>query len=510
MFDALFLGLSAILEWQNILAMAAGVIGGVLAGAVPGLSATMAVALLLPLTYGLSPLFALGLMAGMHNGAAYGGSIPAILLRIPGTPAAVATTFDGYPLARSGRVAHALKVSVLSSAVGGVVSAIALMLIAPPLADIALQFGPPEIFWVSVFGVASTAVLMGKDPVKGMMAGCIGLFLGMIGLDHVTGVDRFTFGLIELSGGLPLPIVLMALFGVPAAWMMAEKAPGAGLDVGGLDLKREKDRLRDWPWRDILPAWLRGSSIGVFIGILPGLGGAVSSIVAYGSQKQASKDPESFGKGNTSGVAVAECANNADNAASMIPALTLGIPGSGVAAIVLAGLLIHGFESGPQLFTDHAETVFGYIWAMMFTSIMLILIGGGLATRLFAQVLRTPPMIMMPIVVGLAVIGTYTYENNIFNVYLLFGLGFLGYALDRLSFPVAPVILGLFLGPKIEYNLRVSLLISQDDPSIFWTRPISIGFALATILVIFYPLFRNGATSLCRSWKAGRAARQPR
>ena len=176
MFDALFLGLSAILEWQNILAMAAGVIGGVLAGAVPGLSATMAVALLLPLTYGLSPLFALGLMAGMHNGAAYGGSIPAILLRIPGTPAAVATTFDGYPLARSGRVAHALKVSVLSSAVGGVVSAIALMLIAPPLADIALQFGPPEIFWVSVFGVASTAVLMGKDPVKGMMAGCIGPF----------------------------------------------------------------------------------------------------------------------------------------------------------------------------------------------------------------------------------------------------------------------------------------------------------------------------------------------
>ncbi len=503
MFEPLAQGLHAILEWQNLAAMVAGVIGGVTAGAIPGLSATMAVALLLPLTYGLNPLLALGLMAGLHNGAAYGGSIPAILLRIPGTPAAVATTFDGYPLAQSGRVAHALKVSVVSSAIGGMVSAIALMTIAPPLADIALLFGPTEIFWVSVFGIASTAVLVGKDPIKGLIAGCLGLLLGLIGLDHVTGVDRFTFGLIELSGGLPLPIVLMALFGVPAAWMMAEQKAKDGLDLTTLDSRKERDRIRDWPWRTILPAWLRGGLIGTFVGILPGLGGAVSSVVAYGSQKRAAKDADTYGKGNTAGVAVAECANNADNAASMIPALTLGVPGSGVAAIVLAGLLIHGLEPGPQLFTDKPDVVFGYMWAMLLTAIMLIFVGGGIATKLFAQVLRVPPMLLMPIIVALAVIGTYTYENSIFNVYLLFALGFVGYALDRLSFPVAPVILGLFLGPKVEYNLRVSLLISQDDWSVFWTRPISLVILLATIFVIVLPLVQHRIKDAIQRYRTG-------
>jgi putative tricarboxylic transport membrane protein len=505
MLESLSQGLFAVLEWQNLIAMAAGVFGGVTAGAIPGLSATMAVALMLPLTYGLNPLFALGLMAGLHNGAAYGGSIPAILLRIPGTPAAVATTFDGYPMAQSGRVAHALKVSVVSSAIGGVVSAIALMTLAPPLADMALKFGPPEIFWVSVFGIVSTAVLIGKDPIKGLMAGCLGLLLGLVGLDHVTGVDRFTFGVIELSGGLPLPIVLMALFGVPAAWMMAEKRPDEAFDVSGLDYRKENDRLRDWPWRAILPAWVRGGVIGTFVGILPGLGGAVSSVVAYGSQKRAAKDGDSYGGGNTAGVAVAECANNADNAASMIPALTLGIPGSGVAAIVLAGLLIHGMEPGPQLFSDRPDVVFGYMWAMMLTAMMLVLVGGGLATRLFAQVLRVPSMLMMPIIVALAVIGTYTYENSIFNVYLLFALGFVGYALDRLSFPVAPVILGLFLGPKVEYNLRVSLLISQDDWSVLWTRPISLAILIATVLIIFLPLIRRGVRDAVARGRAGAA-----
>jgi putative tricarboxylic transport membrane protein len=322
------------------------------------------------------------------------------------------------------------------------------------------------------------------------------LFLGLVGLDHVTGVERYTLGLIELSAGLPLAIVLMALFGVPAAWMMAEKKPDESLDISVFSRNEKSDRIRYWPWREILPAWCRGGFLGIFVGILPGLGGAVSSVVAYGSQKRSAKDPESYGKGNIAGVAVAECANNADNAASMIPALTLGIPGSGVAAIVLAGLLIHGMEPGPQLFSDHPDVVFGYMWAMMLTSLMLILVGGALSTKVFAQVLRVPPAIMMPIIVSLAVIGTYTFENNIFNVYLLFALGFVGYALDRLDFPVAPVILGLFLGPKVEFNLRISLLISQDDLSILWTRPISIVIIVATVLVIFSPLIRRAVRTV--------------
>lgn len=490
MFDPFAAGLESILQWQNVLAMMAGLSGGVIAGAIPGLSATMAVALLLPLTYGLDPLLALALMAGLHNGAAYGGSIPAILLRVPGTPAAVATTFDGYPLAQKGFVTEALQIAVVSSAIGGVISAVALMTLAPPLANLALAFGPPEIFWVSIFGLVSIALLIGNDPLKGLLAVCIGLVLGMVGLDYVTGSQRFTFGILELTSGLPLAVVLIALFGLPAALQMGERGPGRGADISSLKSKA-KDRIESWPWRTILPAWVRGSVIGVFVGILPGLGGAVSSVMAYGSQKSASKDPDSYGKGNPAGVAVAECANNADNAASLIPALTLAIPGSGVAAIVLAGLLIHGLEPGPQLFANRPDVVYGYMWAMLLTSAMLVFVGGGLATRLFARVLQVPPVLLMPIIVCLTVIGTFTFENSFFNVYVLCVLGLAGYALDRLDFPVPPIILALFLGPKVEFNLRISLRISRDDWSVLWTGPISQALIAATIFILLVPVIKR-------------------
>ena len=494
--DAFFSGLASISSWHNIIAMTVGLFCGVIAGAIPGLSATMAVALLLPLTFGLDPLFALALMAGIHNGAAYGGSIPAILLKIPGTPAAVATTFDGYPMAQRGQVRRALKISVVSSAVGGIVSAIALMTIAPPLADLALAFGPPEIFWISIFGLVSTAVLIGDDAVKGLLAVCIGLLLGSVGIDAVTGVERFTFGSIYLSSGLPLAIVLIALFGLPSAFQLGEKGGGSSsFQSTMLPAAASRDSMMQWPWKNILPAWVRGAATGVFVGILPGLGGAVSSVIAYGSQKRSSKNPSSFGQGNPSGLAVAECANNADNAASLIPALTLAIPGSGVAAIVLAGLLIHGLEPGPQLFSDHPNIVYGYMWAMLITSAMLILVGGPLATQLFAQVLRVPPALMMPLIVCLTVVGTYTFQNSMFHVYVLFVLGLVGYALDRLKFPVPPVILALFLGPKVEFNLRISLRLSQDDWSIFWTRPISIALIIATIGVLLVPMLKSWVLS---------------
>lgn len=491
MLEAFATGFHSITMWQNILAMLVGLTGGVIAGAIPGLSATMAVALLLPLTYGLDPLFALALIAGIHNGAAYGGSIPAILLRIPGTPAAVATTFDGYPMAQQGFAGRALRIAVLSSAVGGIVSAVALMTLAPPLANVALAFGPPEIFWVSIFGLVSTAVLIGNDALKGLLAACIGLLLGTVGIDAVTGVERFTFGSIDLASGLPLAVVLIALFGLPAAFQIGERTglKTAGKRILPVDLGR--DSIAAWPWRRIVPAWVRGSFLGVFVGILPGLGGAVSSITAYGSQKRSAGNPEAYGTGDPAGLAVAECANNADNAASLIPALTLAIPGSGVAAVVLAGLLIHGLEPGPQLFSQHPDVVYGYMWAMLFTSAMLVVVGGPLATRFFSQVLYLPSTVLMPVVVCLTVVGTYTFENSMFHVYLLLALGVVGYALDRLEFPVPPIILALFLGPKVEFNLRISLRLSQDDWSIFWTRPISIGLILATVLVILLPLLRS-------------------
>jgi len=499
MFESLLQGLGAILDPLILLAMVTGLVGGVLAGAIPGLSATMAVALLLPLTYSMEPLVALSFMAGIHNGAAYGGSIPAILLRIPGTPAAVATTFDGYPMSRKGETVYALKLSALSSAVGGVASAIALMLLAPPLAQAALAFGPPEIFWVSVFGLVSTSVLIGKDPLKGLMAACIGLVLGSVGIDTVTGAERLTFGLLELATGLPLAIVLIALFGLPAALQIAERS---GRSASGEPASEDAPiasrfanpkpsrPMREWCWRRILPAWVRGSGYGIFVGILPGLGGAVSSVIAYGSERRASRTPEAFGSGAIEGVAVAESANNADNAASMIPALTLAIPGSGVAAVVLAGLLIHGLEPGSQLFVDDAPIVFGYMWAFLITSVLLVVVGGALAIRVFSRILDVPPAILAPVIVILTVVGAFTYQNSFFAVYLLALLGVFGYFLDRLGFPAPPAILALFLGPKVEFNLRISLRISQDDWSIFFTRPISAVIALATLALVIAGIWR--------------------
>ena len=323
MIEPFYNSLWVILEWQNILAMVVGVIGGIIFGAIPGLTATMGIALLIPLTFGMSPLMALGMMAGIHNGGSYGGAIPAVLLRIPGTPGAIATTFDGYPMAQQGLAERALKIACVSSAVGGMVSAVSLMILSPPLAEFALAFGPPEIFWISLFGLSSIAVLLGSDPIKGLMASCIGLVLGMVGLDHVTGYERFTFDTLELSAGLQLIVIMVGVYALPPAFQMAERAIMTGVKSKDLEFKGKSD-MSNWPWAQIFPAWIRANVIGIIIGILPGVGGVVGAFIAYNETKRSSKDPESFGKGNPVGVAVAECANNADNAAAMIPGAHAG------------------------------------------------------------------------------------------------------------------------------------------------------------------------------------------
>lgn len=487
MIEPFYNSLWVILEWQNILAMLVGVIGGIIFGAIPGLTATMGIALLIPLTFGMSPLMALGMMAGIHNGGSYGGAIPAVLLRIPGTPGAIATTFDGYPMAQQGLAERALKIACVSSAVGGMVSAVSLMTLSPPLAEFALAFGPPEIFWISLFGLSSIAVLLGSDPIKGLMASCVGLLLGMVGLDHVTGYERFTFDTLELSGGLQLIVIMVGVYALPPAFQMAERAIMTGVKSKDLEFEGKSD-MANWPWMQIFPAWIRANVIGIIIGILPGVGGVVGAFVAYNETKRSSKDPESFGKGNPVGVAVAECANNADNAAAMIPALTLGVPGSGLAALILAGLLIHGLEPGPRLFKEAPDVVYGYMWAMLFTSASLFVFGGIIATKLFANILRLAQVQLMPVIIALTVVGIYSFENSIFNVYLMLGFGLFGYAMERLKFPIAPLILGLILGPKVEFNLRVALRLSQDDWSILWTRPISIALIILTALVLAYPL----------------------
>ena len=490
MVEPLLNALGFILEWQNVLAMLAGVICGVVFGAVPGLTSGMAVALLLPLTYGMSPMVALAAIAGIHNGGSYGGAIPAILLRIPGSPAAIITSEDGYPMAQKGLAAQALRIAVVSSSLGGMISAVVLMLFAPILAEMALAFGHPELFWVNLFGLLSVAVLLGDDPIKGLLATGFGLVIGMVGIEQVSGQERFTAGIIELATGIPLVVMAVGLYALPPAWRMAERAVITGITSKDLNFKG-KSRFSQWPWAELVPAWIRSSIMGVIAGILPGVGGIIGGFVAYGQTKRVSKDPDSFGKGNPVGVAVAECANNADNAASMIPTLTLGIPGSGFAAWILAALIVHGLHPGPELFKASANIVYGYMWAMFFTSAMLIFVGGLMFSKLFANVLRLPQVLLTPVIMCLTLIGIYCLQNSIFDVYLALIFGFIGYAMQRLKIPAPPVILGLVLGPKIESTLVISLVLGHGSWSILWTRPICQVMIGIILLMLLFPTIKK-------------------
>ena len=490
MFEPLLDASSIFLDWQNVFAMISGLAFGILFGALPGLTASMAMALLIPFAFILPPLVSLAVLAGIHNGATYGGAIPAVLLRIPGTPGAICTTFDGFPLAQQGRAGEALRLAACSSAFGAMISAIALMTLAPPLANVALAFGPPEIFWVNVFGLASISVLLGADPVKGLFAACFGLFVGLIGLDPVTGFERMMFGFVELSDGIPFLTVLVGMYALPPAWQMAEKALQEGVSKEGLKFRRDSG-IRNWSWLQIIPAWGRSSVIGVIIGILPGVGGVAASVVAYNEVKRVAKDPSGFGKGNPVGVAAAESANSADNAASMIPALTLGVPGSGPAALMLGALLVIGVQPGPDLFKESPQLVFGYMWAMFATALLLIPVGGLIATKLFANVLRVPPVLLAPVIMSLTALGIYAFAGSMFFVWIMFLFGFIGYLFEKLSIPPAPVILGLLLGPKAEASLRISLNISLGDWSVLVMRPISQVIIILVVLVIAYPMVRG-------------------
>jgi putative tricarboxylic transport membrane protein len=488
LFEPLFSAFIATMQVDTLLAITGGVILGILFGAMPGLTATMAIALLIPLTFGMQPLVALGMLAGIHNGASYGGAIPAVLLRIPGTPGAICTTFDGYPMAKQGLARTALKIAVVSSAIGGMVSAMSLMLLSPPLALVTLAFGPPEIFWVNVFGLASIAVLLGDDPVKGLLAALFGVLLSAVGIDAVTGHERYTFDVLYLVSGLSLLIVLVGMYAIPPAWEMAEDAKLTG--VTSEDLKFDDTSNVHLPIGELLATWARSCVIGIIIGILPGVGGTAGGFIAYNEVRRASSDPDSFGKGNPMGVACAESANNADNAAAMIPALTLGVPGSGLAALMLGALLIHGLQPGPELFREAPDVVFGYMWAMFLSSAMLVVFGGMMATRLFAQILRLPQVLLMPLIIAITVIGAYTFQNSYFDVQVMILFGAIGYAMERTGFPIAPAILGLVLGEKAEFSMRVSLLMGQGDPMILFTRPLSQFVILLVVMVLLYPIWR--------------------
>ena len=502
MFHDIMGGLFALFDFWTIVAMIAGTSLGICLGALPGIGATLGIALAIPFTYGMGPLPALALLAGIHNGSSQGGAIPAILLRIPGTPGSIVTSWDGYPLAEQGKAGGAINLSAMSCAVGGTLSALSLILLAPPLAKIALAFGPPEIFWVNVFGIATVAALLGDDLLKGLLAACFGLLISAVGLDNVSGHERYTFGMLDLVNGISTIAVMVGMFSFPPAWNLAVRARKQALENKPVErFKIVSERI--WTLAGVWRAWAVASFIGIINGILPG--SAIASFIAYNEAKRVSKTPEKFGKGSIEGLAAAECVNAADNASALIPTLTLGVPGSNVAALILAALLIQGFQPGPQLFRDAPTVVYGYSWALVFTALLLIPLGGSVASRVFANVLRIPTLILLPLIIVIACAGCFASQNSMFDVYMAATFGIVGLAMIRFDFPIAPVIIGVVLGAKAEFNLRVSLMMSAGDYGILYDRPISIVLIILTALIIFFPLYR-----MYKDWRQRRKDGTPR
>ncbi|AWB32838.1 tripartite tricarboxylate transporter permease [Orrella marina] len=487
MIDHILQALPALFSWDVFLSMLIGTIVGVVIGGLPGLSATMGIAVLIPLTFSMTPLGALGMIAGIYNGAMYGGAIPAILLRIPGTPAGIATVFDGHPMALKGQGRLALKIALYSSAIGGAVSAISLLLLAPPLASVALKFGSAEIFWLAMLGLTTIAVVLSSNPVKGLLSACFGLVMGLIGIDQMTGSERFTLDSMYLVGGVGILVLLTGLYAIPPAIDLAAKA----LLIRAEDLRRGDSGGREpMPWLRLLPTWCKSSVIGVLVGIVPGAGGNIASLLAWSEARRSSKQPETFGDGAPEGVAAAECANNADNASSLIPALTLGIPGNAVAAVILGGLLVHGLLPGPALFRDSAPVTYGFMLSMLVTSVLLIFVG-SIGARLFISVLRLPALLLAPMIIAMTFIGIYSIGNSLFDVGLVAALGVLGYFMEKLGVPLAPAVLAVILGPMAESELRRSLLISQGNLGFLFSSPISLILVSLIIVMLCSPLIKR-------------------
>ncbi|MGP9806643.1 tripartite tricarboxylate transporter permease [Halomonas sp. AOP12-C2-37] len=494
MFHALWEALPGILDLSSLLAIAVGVVAGIFLGALPGLSATLGISVLLPFTFGLSPQVALGMMAGIYNGSMYGGAIPAILLNIPGTPSAVATTFDGYPMAQQGRANEALRVALVSSAIGGIASGLALMLLAPPLGSATLMFGPIEIFWVSVFGILSIALLIKGNAIKGLISAGIGIFVATVGIDPVSASERFTFGSIYLGDGISVIVLLIGLYALPPVIdtltnpSSNNKQHQNNYSAGGV--ASFISMLRFWK------TWIRSSLIGIAVGILPGAGGSFGTFISYNEAKRNARNPDDWGKGEPEGVAAAETCNNADTAASMIPALTLGIPGTSVAAVMLGGFLIHGLQPGPNLFREHPDAVFGFMWQFLIASVMLIFLGGSVATRIFSKVLYLPKQLLASTILSLMVVGAYSIHESMFDVYLMLGFGVIGYILDKLKFPMAPVVLGVILGGFMEYNFRLSMLMSGNDISVLWGSITSVVLIVLVFGLIALTLLKDKVSAM--------------
>lgn len=464
-----------------------GVVVGVIIGILPGLGAPLGIALFLPFTFSLSSIHAFSLLLGIYSGAIYGGSISAIVLGIPGTPPSAATILDGHKMFENHRGEEALSYALIASVIGGIFSAICLTLIAPVLATFALKFGPPEYFSLGLFGILIVGKVSGKNVLKGIITAAIGVLLTTVGIDLISARTRFTFGSVNLYGGIPFIPLLIGMFAFSEMMLKGESQivmvkSKEKLKIKMLDLKSL------YRFKMLL---LRSSIIGTIIGAIPAAGGAIGAFVSYGDAKRSSSHPELFGTGIPEGVIAPEAANNATIGGALIPSLTLGIPGSAAAAVLLGALMIQGFTPGPRLFQEAPELIYSIFIGLFIINGILLIVGMG-AIRFAAKIINIPYNIIIPIVILLCFIGSYSIGNSMFGVWIMLWFGLLGYIFRKFEFPLPPCILGFILGPMIEVSLRQSLTLSGGSWSILFTRPISlIIYILIAIIYFAQPIIRR-------------------
>jgi len=489
----LYEGLGALMGPVPLLVILAGVCVGILGGAMPGISPSMAVALLLPFTFGMSPAMGLVMLCAIYLAANYGGSITAVMINTPGTPSAVVTAFDGYPLTRQGKAGTGLGVSLIASVVGGFIGIFILVLFSAPLARFALKFWPAEYFALAILGLSTIASLGGGKWLESFIAVLLGLLLNTIGLDPLSGVSRYTFDVMRLYDGFSFIPVLIGLFALSEVF--------SGIESGETYLMPGAPDREESPWptlRDYMKlkfSMLRAGILGTVIGIFPGAGGTIASFIAYDVEKRLNKDPDSFGKGNPAGVAAAEASNSASVGGALVPLLTLGIPGSSSAAVLIGALMIHNLQPGPELFTKHPEIVYTLFSSLLVANVIILALG-LMGARLWIKAALIPKRLLYPLIFAFSFIGSYAVRSSVFDVGVCLAFGIIGWLLTRAKFPVSPVVLGMILGTMIEKNLRATIM--MGGYSLFLRRPLSLSLLLLALASVAVPLVRERRASLRR------------
>jgi len=470
------------LSLPTLAATAAGSIVGLVFGAIPGLTFSMALALTMPFTFGMEPVPAMAMLFAVYTGGMTGGAVSAVLLGIPGTPSAAATILDGHQMARRGEASLALGASVIASAFGGLFSLAVMMLLVEQVAALAIRFGPAEIFALVLFGLSTICGLAERSLLRGLIAGVVGLMLMTIGLDEIDGVGRLTFGTVQLQQGVNMLVAMIGLFAVPqviTTFIERRAHPSSASPWPG-------EVRAEFPWRRLRGYWwlmVRSSGIGTIIGAIPGTGGPIAAFLAYDHARRFSARPERYGTGELGGVVAPEAANNAVMGGALIPMLSLGIPGDPATAVILGGLLVHGLQPGPLLVQSNPDIIYA-LYLTIIVSWVVILLVQFWGIRAFVRVLRVPPHLLGVCILVLCAIGSYAIRNAIFDVYLMAAVGLLGYVLLRLRIPLAPVVLGLVLGPTLEQQYRTALILSEGSHRIFFESPFAVVFFVLTAAIV--------------------------